>query len=150
LDALQQLIACNALRDLKARYFYYLDTKDWDRWLALFTPDATLKADWAPSTRGRDGETAVECSGVEEIRRKVAYGTLEPAQTVHHGHTPILEFTSPTTAEGIWAMEDVVLTAEGLSLHGFGHYHETYVKDSAGWRIRALHLTRLRMTLTRG
>jgi hypothetical protein len=28
-------------------------------------------------------------------------------------------------------------------LHGFGHYHETYARGSAGWRIKTTRLTRL-------
>jgi hypothetical protein len=28
-------------------------------------------------------------------------------------------------------------------LHGYGHYHETYVKGADGWRIASMTLTRL-------
>ena len=28
-------------------------------------------------------------------------------------------------------------------LHGYGHYHETYVRTEAGWRIKSVRLTRL-------
>ena len=28
-------------------------------------------------------------------------------------------------------------------LHGFGHYHETYIKGPAGWRVQTVRLTRL-------
>jgi hypothetical protein len=30
-------------------------------------------------------------------------------------------------------------------MHGWGHYHETYVKGDGGWRIQTLTLTRLRV-----
>ena len=30
-------------------------------------------------------------------------------------------------------------------LHGFGHYHETYVRTPEGWRISSTRLTRLRV-----
>jgi hypothetical protein len=66
--------------------------------------------------------------------------------TVHHGHMPEIELTSPTTATGIWAMEDHLWWPAGspiTSLHGYGHYHETYRKSSEGWRIATLTLTRL-------
>jgi len=29
-------------------------------------------------------------------------------------------------------------------MHGFGHYHETYEKTAAGWRIKTMTITRLR------
>jgi hypothetical protein len=32
--------------------------------------------------------------------------------TVHHGHMPLIQILSPTTASGIWAMEDLRRTAE--------------------------------------
>ncbi len=34
-------------------------------------------------------------------------------------------------------------------LHGFGHYHETYVKRDVGWRLLASRLTRLRVEMKR-
>ena len=30
-------------------------------------------------------------------------------------------------------------------MHGYGHYHETYERLPAGWRIKTLKLTRLRV-----
>ena len=54
--------------------------------------------------------------------------TLGDVVTVHHGHMPEIELTSPTTATGIWAMEDMLRWPDGAELHGYGHYHETYEK----------------------
>jgi hypothetical protein len=34
-------------------------------------------------------------------------------------------------------------------IHGWGHYHETYVKLDVGWRILSTRLTRLRVEMTR-
>lgn len=31
------------------------------------------------------------------------------------------------------------------TLHGAGHYHETYAKVDGEWKIQSLHLTRTRM-----
>ena len=42
-------------------------------------------------------------------------------QTVHHGHMPDIEITSPTTAKGIWAMEDKLRFADGTALHPHIH-----------------------------
>ena len=70
--------------------------------------------------------------------------------TVHHGHMPLIQILSPTTASGIWAMEDLLIWPKGRRpdgvagrVHGYGHYHETYSRESAGWRIKTLRLTRL-------
>jgi hypothetical protein len=147
MDPLQRLIDLEELRNLKASYFYYLDTKDWDSWVNLFTHDATLQWDSAPSIGGRDGQTSQKYVGIDQIREHVAYGILHPAQTVHQGHTPILELTSENTATGIWAMEDLVTSANRV-LHAFGHYRETYRKVDGKWKIATLYLTRLRVTTT--
>ena len=54
--------------------------------------------------------------------------------------------TSLTTATGVWVLEDQLWWPEGGPLrhmHGFGHYHETYEKTEAGWRIKSMTITRL-------
>ena len=71
------------------------------------------------------------------------------AFTVHHGHMPEIEITSPTTARGIWAMQDFLRMPEGSplgvkSLVGWGHYTETYERIEGEWKIKTLVLTRLR------
>ena len=38
---------------------------------------------------------------------------LQDVVTVHHGHMPEIELTSPTTARGIWAMEDMLRYPDG-------------------------------------
>jgi hypothetical protein len=74
--------------------------------------------------------------------------TLAEVVTVHHGHMPEIEITSPTTATGVWAMEDMLRWPNGEELHGYGHYHDTYVKTGADWRIASTTLTRLRADFT--
>lgn len=158
MDAVQELVEMEALKRLKARYFYYMDTKQWDEWLALWASDATLEWDAAVSTRGRSGHTSATVQGVAELRSLVVEKLLDPATTVHQGHTPILEILSDTEACGIWAMEDIVVSANadttGLSVFGLGfnamwghgHYHETYRKIDGEWKFATVHLTRLRIS----
>ena len=61
---------------------------------------------------------------------------------MHHCHTPEIEITAPDRARAIWAMEDWLFFPGGGSLHGAGHYHETYEKRDGSWVITSLHLTR--------
>jgi hypothetical protein len=143
MDAMQELVEINALKRLKARYFFFLDTKDWDGWIGQFTEDATLLVDTAPYTFGRDPETEPIVSGRQTIYDFVST-RLATAVTVHHGHTPLFEFQSDSEASGIWTMEDIVET-ERRQLHGHGHYHETYRKVDGRWRFATVHLRRLRL-----
>jgi hypothetical protein len=126
---------------LKARYFRHLDTKDWDGLASLFTDDATMDV-------SEDSGRVIE--GPADFVTGVAQA-LEGAETVHHGHMPEIEVTSPTEAHGVWAMEDRIRWPRGAevgTLHGWGHYHETYRRVDGEWRIATLRLTRLRRDLT--
>ena len=125
-----------ALKRLKARYCRLLDTKNWDGWRDIFTEDFV-------SDTSEAGGLLI--NGREEFITFVRR-TLGPAHrpTVHQVHSPELEFTSATTAKGIWALEDFVRFFPGLNLHGYGHYHETYEKQDERWCIKTSKLTRLR------
>ena len=82
--------------------------------------------------------------------KKVVDGKVK-LTTVHHAHTPEIELTSPITAKGIWAMEDLLWWQNGdvlEHLRGFGHYHETYRKIEDRWFIQSRVLTRLRVEQT--
>lgn len=146
---LEDLLAREQIKQLKARYCYHLDYQEWEAYADLFTEDATLDVDTAVSTRGRDGEPQPQIRGRGEIRAFIDK-LLSGAATVHQVHSPIIELTSPTSAKAIWAMEDEVQTA-GFHLHARGHYRETYRKEADGrWRIASLHLTRTRIDMREG
>jgi hypothetical protein len=124
------------IRQLKARYFRMMDIKDWDGLAAVFTDDVEIDM-----TGEGGGVTRSVAEYMPFLRENIEHVT-----TVHHGHMPEITFTSPTTATGIWAMEDELWWPEGSPLaylHGYGHYHETYAKTPAGWRIATMTLTRL-------
>lgn len=138
---LERLVAIEEIKQLKAKYFYAYDNKLWDMWRdEVWAPDARLEV----PEMGRDiaPRDAMIAWVIEQSADQVS---------VHHGHTPIIEITSDTTATGLWAMEDRLyrskehpLNGDTAYVRGFGHYHETYVKLDVGWRIRSTRLTRLR------
>ncbi len=136
-----------AIRQLKARYCRFLDTKDYEAWKRLFAEDVVVKLDMAISSGGADGQTAPPLRGLDEFV-PVVLGGVEHAQTKHHVHTPEITLTSDTTASAIWAMEDLLLFADGGELFGAGHYHETYEKRGGEWLITSLHLTRTILRFT--
>jgi uncharacterized protein (TIGR02246 family) len=121
-----------AIRQLKARYFRTMDTKDWDAMRQVFTDDVVI------DTSEAGGHVA---HGVDEFMGFLQQA-LDGAVTVHHGHMPEIDLTSETTATGIWALHDTVIWPNGR-LEGYGHYHETYEKGADGWRIKSSKLTRL-------
>ena len=120
------------IKQLKARYFRFLDTQDWDALSEVFTKDAILQ--WGP-----------EAGQVMEGRDAILAGliaNLEGAVTCHQGHMPEIELIDADHAKGIWAMTDRVDHPDYL-LVGHGHYHEEYVRQNGRWKIRRLKLTRL-------
>jgi SnoaL-like domain len=127
-----------AIKQLKARYFRTMDTKDWDGMRRVFCDDVQI------DTSGSGGSVITGADGFLNFLR----GAIGDAVTVHHGHTPEIDLTSATTATGIWAMEDMLRWPDGRELHGFGHYHETYSKVNDHWRIQSSRLTRLRMDMS--
>ncbi|HET6732007.1 nuclear transport factor 2 family protein [Mycobacterium sp.] len=129
-----------AIKQLKARYCRYLDTKDWVAWRGLFTDD------FLSDTAESGGKVIEDADEFVAFTRK----SLRNQATVHQVHAPEIELTSATTARGVWALEDVVRFGPGVNLRGYGHYHETYEKIDGQWRIKSSKLTRLRMDIFNG
>ena len=120
------------IKKLKARYFRFVDTQQWDAWGDLFTEDATLRL----------GPTLVLNGRAEVVGRISKW--MAGIESVHHGHMPEIEFIDENNARGVWAMFDLV-EGNGRRLNGYGHYHEEYRREADGkWRIAKLTLTRLR------
>lgn len=124
-----------AIKVLKARYFRFVDTKDWARFRELFAPGAWLDF---PGDAGRFDSVQAFLDQVEPGLRELV--------SVHHGHMPEVILTGPDTADGIFAMEDRLRFPDGrrlIAVHGFGHYHDTFRRTADGWRIRSVRLHRL-------
>jgi hypothetical protein len=146
----ERLVAIEEIKRLVAKRIRCMDTKNWEEYPSTHAPDMLLDSfgnlpdDLKPGTgvaMGRDEVTAA-------VRKLV-----DPLTTVHHAHTPEIEILSPTTARGIWAMEDRLSWQNGDTVeeaHGWGHYHETYVKLDGRWMIKSRKLTRLRVDTTPG
>jgi hypothetical protein len=148
MNDIQRLLAIEAIKQLKARYFRFMDTKDWAALPSVFAPDAQM------DMRGETGDGSGLITGAANIAAFMR-SSVEFLITVHHGHTAEIEILSPTTASGIWAMEDKLWKPEGskstlpfTALHGYGHYRETYVCINEQWLIQSTKLTRLHLEIT--
>ena len=127
-----------AIKQLKARYFRLMDTKDWAGMRHVFSDDLVLEV---------EDEGGVVHEGADDFMAFLE-SVIGDVLTTHHGHMPEIQLTSATTATGIWAMEDMLRWPNGTELHGYGHYHETYEKTGGEWHIKTLKLTRLRLDFT--
>jgi len=134
-DRVEALHDIEAIKRLRARYVRFVDTKQWREWEALLTDDFRLESD-AGVYEGRDAVVAM------------VSGALASGSTVHHCFTPEIAITGRDTATGVWAMEDIVrieLDGTPIAFHGYGHYHDAYVRTDEGWRFKQSVETRLRV-----
>ena len=83
-----------AIKQLKARYFRSIDTKDWDGLRGVLTPDVHVDV-------GADGGGTFD--GVD-VFLDMLVPTLTDVVTVHHGHMPEIESPRPRRppASGRW------------------------------------------------
>jgi SnoaL-like domain len=125
------LTAVRDIRRLKARYAFFLDTKNWETFRELFTDDMVGKFGEGPEIVG--GERYAQ----------LAAEAAETATTVHHFHEPILKLTSATTAIAIWPVFAYLYYPDGSqpTTQNYGHYHERYRLTDDGRRIAYLHTT---------
>jgi 3-hydroxyisobutyrate dehydrogenase-like beta-hydroxyacid dehydrogenase len=127
------------IKELKARYFRLIDTKDWASFRELFTDDCKH---WLPQGSPVPFMTNDDYFPMME-------SMLGPGVTTHQGSMPELTFTGEDEAEGIWAMFDYVQSdapSGRVSIQGWGHYLETYRRGADGrWRISSKRNERLRV-----
>lgn len=134
MSPLERLIELQAIHDLKGRRDHAVDQKDWDTYAALHTDDYVAMSIGADPIVG--GRAAADALAVQ----------MAHLTTVHHCHTPVIEFQDRNNATGIWAMEDNLFWhrhGEKQWLRGYGFYHETYVRGADGkWRFSYRKLVR--------
>jgi bile-acid 7alpha-dehydratase len=131
---MSQLDEIEAIKKLKYKYFRCLDRKRWAELAECFAPDATSAYD--------DGRYSFQ--GRDAILRFLEQALGRPdVITLHQGHHPEIELTSPTTATGTWYLEDEVIDRKrNQALRGAAFYHDEYVKLDGAWKLKATGYTR--------
>lgn len=129
-----------AIEELQADYWWYMDTKQWEKWKDVFTDDFTYYQYGQLVTQGRDAF--------------VAYNQkqLPPFVTAHQGHQHKIIFTSDTTATGRWILNDYLTTVQTKEAYiGYGYYLNDYEKCADGkWRIKVQRLGYFRFETPQG
>ncbi len=128
------------IRQLKARYFRLMDTQQWDAFPSCFTADIVAVYEGVPRASD-DLPLDIRIEGRDELVDGIRT-LMTGAQSIHQGFMPELELSGAASATGVWAMFDYVMLPTS-HFKGWGHYHEQYVKEDDGWKIKSIHLTRL-------
>ena len=95
-----RLAELEEIKQLKARYFRLMDTKQWLPFSQVFTDDVVV--DVAHDANAPGNAIVGRADVVDFIRKAVG-----KAKTVHHGHMPEIELRTSTEATGTWAMFDI-------------------------------------------
>ncbi len=152
MNGIDQLMAIEEIRNLKARYCRGVDQKDTELLLGVFAPDAVADYRGAltdpttgvppvrdPAMQPTQGREAI----VSGIMRAIA-GVV----TVHHCANGEITIESEDSASAIWPMVDRLRRRSGegfTDTTGYGFYHESYVRLDGAWKIGLVKLTRLRV-----
>ncbi len=129
----RRLTDIEEIKQLKARYFRNIDTKNWKGYRECFADDFKFF--------GNEDVKPMVVGGDEYVAWAARLYPVGGARTMHHGHNPEIEVTSERTATGIWSLGSRTLGADGkeetLSRGGATFYYEEYEKGSDGkWRIK--------------
>jgi hypothetical protein len=129
------LYEIEAIKRLKYTYLRCLDLKQWDELAACFTPDATAAyGDGQYAFNGRD-------QIMQFLRDALGGHNLISS---HRVQQPEIDLTSPTTASGTLALDDIVIeTTSNFVIRGAAFYHDQYVKVGGAWKIKATGYQRL-------
>lgn len=146
----ERLLAIEAIRQLKARYFRCMDQKDFAGLAETFAPDASFGARYAKGVPD-DGDGAslrgFRVSGRDAVMERIT-ARIRTADIMHHGHMPEIEVLDAASARGTfamesshWAVEDGRVTA---LVRSFGYYHDTFTCADGRWRIQTSDLVLVR------
>jgi hypothetical protein len=116
-----------AIRQLKYRYFRFLDQKRYDDLAELLLPECTFS--YHSGTYTYPNREAAVVFLKERMQKPECL-------SLHQGHHPEITLTSPTEATGIWYLQDVVFFLDDRTrLDGNGWYQDRYVKIGGEWKI---------------
>lgn len=125
---LDDLIAIEEIKQLKARYMRSIDTADNAELAKLFTDDVTAHY--------VGGSYDIKFEGKATMLEFQANGFHSQVGAVHNVHHPEITITGPTTADGIWYLTDWFHNIrDKQTTWGTALYRDKYRKENGVWKI---------------
>jgi uncharacterized protein (TIGR02246 family) len=123
----QELLAIEAIKQLKYAYMRCVDKKLWDEMATLFVPEATCS--YSAGHYQYEGRDAI----VAWLRK----GMDKPGfHSSHSLHQPEIRLTGPDSATGVWKLEDYVVDTDyDIVISGAAFYEDRYVRRDGRWLI---------------
>lgn len=115
------------IKQLKARYFRALDSKEWELMKSCLSDDCVARYDGGKySFDGSDNIVNFFSSYMNDP--KLIF--------MHQGHLPEITIIDDNNAQGIWYLQDIVINLNNdTTLMGAGFYRDVYKKVDGQWLI---------------
>lgn len=124
------LEAREALKELKYRYIHALDQPNEDRFVSLFTENASFEASSYGTVEGHSG-----------IREFIEYRASDDRAYHHMATNPVLSVDGDE-ATGRWYYIVIKVDADGAAEWGQGTYEDEYRRVDGEWKIASLSAAR--------
>ncbi|ROS04595.1 SnoaL-like protein [Sinobacterium caligoides] len=135
------LEAIELIKQLKSRYFRFLDTGDLAGLQTVFTADGGIHYRSPSYEYCKNGWNELEAFFSDSFS-KTKFG-------MHTGHHPEITVTGDT-ATGIWYLRDTFVSLDdGITFDGSAIYHDVYVKEGGVWKIMKSSYDRLFEQITK-
>ena len=129
------LEAIELIKQLKARYFRFLDTRNIKGLHSVFTEDA--------SARFKGPDYDFDLNGWPALEAFYRKSFSADAFGMHNGHHPEIE-VSGDHATGIWYLQDIFVQLKlDITVMGSALYEDEYSREGGVWRIAATGYVRL-------
>ncbi|MDA8660727.1 nuclear transport factor 2 family protein [Luminiphilus sp.] len=129
------LEAIELIKQLKARYFRFLDTRNIEGLHSVFTEDA--------SARFKGPDYDFDLNGWPALEAFYRKSFSADAFGMHNGHHPEIE-VSGDHATGIWYLQDIfVQLKHDITVMGSALYEDEYRREGGVWRIATTGYVRL-------
>ena len=129
------LEAIELIKQLKARYFRFLDTRNIEGLHSVFTEDA--------SARFKGPDYDFDLNGWPALEAFYRKSFSADAFGMHNGHHPEIE-VSGDHATGIWYLQDIFVQLKlDITVMGSALYEDEYRREGGVWRIATTGYVRL-------
>jgi hypothetical protein len=130
MTALDDLIAKETLRELKSRYFRYMDEQDWESLRGILAPDLAFHH-----------PTIGTYDNADETISAIA-GRVSGVRTMHQGHDPEIAVDGDV-AEGSWSLQSFVFspTDPDVRITRYARYADRFRREGDGWVISHITFT---------
>ncbi|MDD5095810.1 MAG: nuclear transport factor 2 family protein [Dehalococcoidia bacterium] len=130
---IERLEDIEAIKDLKRRYIFSIDMGRYDDAIDTFTEDAIIDYGVFGLYKGREALRRYLVSDVTRQRSR---------PSIHHLHSPLIEFTNDTLARGIWELQAMAQpTTVDKAYWMAGYFTDEYVKENGQWKQNKLEIT---------